>query len=90
MVESVFTEFIEISPEAYCRWRCDVEEYIVGAGIVQPMAKIKAGTQLLSQTHKSTWENMILQVVPVGLVTTDQEVDQIHAAFALTFMDETT
>jgi len=88
-IEKIFTEFIENSPEAYCRWRCDMEEYTNGAGIVAVAAKMQASTQLLSQAHKTTWETMIVQVVPDGQVNDDQQVDDIYAAFALTFMGPT-
>ena len=88
-VEKVFTEFVENSPEAFCRWRCDTEEYIRGAGINAAAAKIQAGQQLLGQQHKTTWENVVQEVVPGGAVTTDEEVEQIFEAFALNFMDPT-
>ena len=88
-IEKVFLEFVENTAEAFCCWRCDMEEYIKGAGIVQPAAKIQASTQLLSQAHKTTWENMVQQVVPGGAVTTEQEVEDIYARFALTFMNPT-
>ena len=88
-IEKVFTEFVENSPEAFCRWRCDAEEYIKGAGIIPPAAKIQASQQLLSQQHKTTWETIIQQVVPGGQVTTEQEVSDIFEAFALTFMGST-
>ena len=39
-VEKVFTEFVENTPEAYCRWRCDMDEYWRGANISNPAAKI--------------------------------------------------
>ena len=88
-VEKVFTEFVENSPEAFCRWRCDTEEYIRGAGINQPAAKVQAGMQLLSQAHKTTWENIVQAQVPGGQVTTEAAVEEIFQAFALTFMSPT-
>ena len=88
-VEKVFLEFVETSPEAFCRWRCDTEEYIKGAGINAPQAKIQAGAQLLGQYHKTTWETVVSTVVPGGAVTTDEEVQEIFEAFALNFMDPT-
>ena len=88
-IEKVFTEFVESSPESYCRWRCDMEEYINGTGIVAVAAIMQASIQLLSQAHKTTWETIVLQVVPVGPVTTNQQVDDIYDAFALTFMGPT-
>ena len=88
-VEKLFLEFVETSPEAFCRWRCDTEEYIKGAGINAPQAKIQAGAQLLGQYHKTTWETVVSTVVPGGTVTTDEEVQDIFEAFALNFMDPT-
>ena len=88
-VEKVFTEFVENTPEAYCRWRCDMDEYWRGANIINPAPKIQAALQLLSQTHKTTWENCVQQVVPGGAVTTDEEVTEIFEAFSLTFMSPT-
>ena len=88
-VEKVFSEFVENSPEAFCRWRCDTEEYIRGAAITAPAGQIQAGAQLLGQHHKTTWETIISTVVPAGPVTTDAEVVQIFEAFALNFMDST-
>ena len=85
-IVKIFTEFVENTPEAYCRWRCDMEEYIKGAGLNAPAAKIQASQQLLSQQHRTTWDNCVLNVVPAGNVTTDAEVDEVNAAFALTFM----
>ena len=44
----------------------------MGAGLNQPAAKkIQAGMQLLSQEHKTMWENTVQEVVPGGAVTTD-------------------
>jgi hypothetical protein len=88
-VEKVFMEFVENTPEAFCRWRCDTEEYIKGAGINTPAAKIQAGQQLLGQHHKATWETVVSTVVPDGGVTTEEEVQDIFIAFALNFMDTT-
>jgi hypothetical protein len=47
---------------------------------------ITASQQLLSQSHRTTFDNC---VVPNGPVTTVQEVQQIYDEFALTFMDGT-
>ena len=87
-VEKTFVEFVENSPEAYCRWRCDTEEYIKGAGITQPGPKVQAAQQLLGQQHKTTWDTVIATVVPDGgAVTTEDEVREIYDAFALNFME---
>ena len=89
-VEKVFTEFVENLPEAFCRWRCDTEEYIKGAGINTNPAKLQAAVQLLGPQHKTTWDTTIANVLPAGGVnanTTDAEVQQIFEAFALNFMD---
>ena len=88
-VEKIFTEFVENIPEAFCRWRCDTEEYIKGAGINTNPAKLQAAVQLLGQQHKSTWETTVAEVLPNGVNanTTNEEVQQIFEAFALNFMD---
>ena len=88
-VEKIFQEFVENSPEAFCRWRCDTAEYIKGAGITAPAAKVLAAQQLLGQSHKTTWETTISAIVEGGAVTTDEEVQEIFEAFALNFMDAT-
>ena len=86
-VEKTFQEFVENSPEAYCRWRCDTEEYIKGAGITTPAAKLQAGQQLLGPQHKTTWDTVISTVAPGDAVTTEEQVQEIHQAFALNFME---
>jgi hypothetical protein len=78
-VSKTFTEFVGTTPEAYCQWMCDMEEYIRGKGIVTPAATITASQQLLS----------VAGIMPNGPVTTVQEVQQTYNAFALTFMDRT-
>jgi hypothetical protein len=88
-VEKTFQEFVENTPEAFCRWRCDTEEYIKGAGITQPAAIVQAGQQLLGQQHKTTWETVVSTVVADGTVTTDDQVQEIFDAFALNFMEPT-
>ena len=88
-VEKIFQEFIDNSPEAFCRWRCDTEEYIKGAGIHAPAPKVQAAQQLLSQQHKTTWETTIAAIVPDGVVSTKEQVQEIFEAFALNFMDST-
>jgi hypothetical protein len=35
-VSKTFTEFVETTPEAYCQWMCNMEEYIRGKGISTP------------------------------------------------------
>jgi hypothetical protein len=82
-------EFVGTSPEAYCQWMCNMEEYIRGKGIATPAATITASQQLLSQPHCMTFDNCVEGIVPNGPVTTVQEVQQIYDAFALTFMDGT-
>jgi hypothetical protein len=88
-IVKVFTEFVGNSPEAYCQWRCDMDEYVTGTGIIAVPALMQASTQLLSQIHRTTWDNIVLQVVPVGLVVNEEQVEEIYNAFALTFMGPT-
>jgi hypothetical protein len=88
-VSKTFTEFVGTTPEAYCQWMCNMEEYIWGKGIAAPAKTITASQQLLSQPHRTTFDNCITGIVPNGPVTTVQEVQQIYDAFALTFMDQT-
>jgi hypothetical protein len=88
-VSKTFTEFVGTTPEAYCQWMCDKEEYIRGKGIVTPAATITASQQLLSQQHCTMFDNCVMGIVPNGPVTTVQEVQQIYEAFSLTFMDGT-
>jgi hypothetical protein len=88
-VSKTFTEFVGTTPEAYCQWMCDMEEYIRGKGIATPAATITASQQLLSQPHRTTFDNCVTGIMPNGPVTMVQEVQQIYNAFPLTFMDGT-
>jgi hypothetical protein len=66
-----------------------MEEYIRGKSIATPATTIMDSQQLLSQPHRTTFDNCVAGVVPNGPVTMIQEVQQIYDAFALTFMDGT-
>ena len=58
----------------------------MGTGLNQPAAKIQAGIQVLSQEHKTMWENTVQQVIPSSAVTMDDEVAEVFDAFALMCM----
>jgi hypothetical protein len=88
-VSKTFMEFVGTSPEAYCQWMCNMEEYIRGKGIATPAATIMASQQFLSQPHCTTFDNCVEGIVPNGPVTTVQEVQQIYDGFALMFVDGT-
>jgi hypothetical protein len=85
----VFMEFVDSTPEAYCQWMCDMDEYMKGAGIDTPAARITASQQLLSQAHRVTWDNCVSQVLFGETATNDAEVHAVYSAFALTFMNAT-
>jgi hypothetical protein len=83
-VDKIFMEFVENTPEAFCQWRCDMDEYIQGAGLTAPTAKLQAGHALLGPQHKPTWDNI---VTAMGNIQDDVQVMQVCYLFALNFMD---
>jgi hypothetical protein len=87
--EKVFLEFVENTPEAFCKWRCDVAEYVQGGGLDTPAKVIQGAQHFLGQQHKTTWDTVVASVVPDGRITTDAQVQQIFDAFALKFMTPT-
>jgi hypothetical protein len=76
-VSKTFKEFVGTTPEAYCQWMCNMEEYIQGKGIVIQAATITASQQLLSQPHCTTFDNCVVGIVPNGPVAMVQELQQI-------------
>ena len=88
-VSKTFQEFVGTTPEAFCQWMCDMEEYVRGKGIATPAAIINASQQLLSQSHRTTFDNCVRGIVPEGPASTQEQVEHIIRAFALTFMDQT-
>jgi hypothetical protein len=39
-VSKTFTEFVGTTPEAYCQWMWDMEEYFQGKGIATPQQQL--------------------------------------------------
>ena len=88
-IEKIFLEFVESTPESYCRWRGDVDEYANGTGVATAVGKLKIAMALLGQQHKETWENIVSTTVPAGQEATDENYTQIMEQFALNFMSPT-
>jgi len=87
-IQKVFTEFVESTPESYCRWRCDVEEYTTGTGASTATAKLNIAALLLGQQHKETWDTIVAAELE-GEEADDDNVNNIMESFALIFMPPT-
>jgi hypothetical protein len=86
-LEKRFIELTDLSCKAYCRWRCNIEEFATGTANATVQGKMNIAVSLLGQAHKENWTNIVAMANPTNATPITASIYQaIMEQFLLTFM----